>query len=235
MRLRAIELANVRRFAGQRAVLAGIGDGITVLSAPNEFGKSTFFEAMQAVFFERHRSRNARVAGLQPHAGGAPEVTVEVDVGDARFRIAKRWLARPTARVTDAAGRIIAQEDEAEAWIDRLTGGDLAGPTGLLWVRQGLLGLEPEDKKDRERDLLARRDLMSSVAGEIDAMTGGRRMDTVRDRVAEALDRLATSKGKAKAGGLWAAAQAEAEALAAEEADLRPKAAILSGDLARRA
>lgn len=234
MRLRAIELANVRRFAGKRAVLAGIGDGITVLAAPNEFGKSTFFDALQAVFFERHRSRNARVAGLQPHAGGAPEVAVEVEVPDGRFRIAKRWLARPSARVTDAAGRLIAQEDEAEAWIDRLTEGDLAGPAGLLWVRQGLLGLEPEDKAERARGLVARRDLLSSVAGEIDAMTGGRRMDAVRDRVTRALEPLATATGRPKAGGPWAAALAEAEALAAEEEALRPRAVALSGDLARR-
>jgi len=239
MRLRAIELANVRRFAGQRAALAGIGDGITVLSAPNEFGKSTFFDGLQAVFFERHRSRNARVAGLQPHAGGAPEVAVEVDLPEGRFRIAKRWLARPSARVTDSTGRLVVQDDEAEAWIDRLTGGDLAGPAGLLWVRQGLLGLEPEggsaeDKNERARGLMARRDLLSSVAGEIDLMTGGRRMDAVRDRVAAALGRLATATGKPRTGGPWEAAVSEARALAAEEDTLRPLAVALSGDLSRR-
>lgn len=235
MRLRGIELTNVRRFAGKRARLSGIGDGITVLSEPNEFGKSTFFDAIHAVFFERHGSRNAAIKALQPHAGGAPEVAVEVDLHEGRFRIAKRWLARPQAQVLDAAGRLIAQADEAEAWIDRLMGGGLAGPSGLLWVRQGLMGLESDDKKDRERDLSARRDLMSSVAGEIDMMTGGRRMDAVIDRVAEALARLATDGGRPKAGGEWKRALDEAAALATEEAQLRPKADRLSGDLARRA
>ncbi|RID89978.1 chromosome segregation protein SMC [Gemmobacter lutimaris] len=234
MRLRSIELTNVRRFAGKRARLSGIGDGITVLSEPNEFGKSTFFDAIHAVFFERHGSRNAAIKALQPHAGGAPEVMVEVDLPEGRFRIAKRWISKPQAQVHDTTGRLIAQADEAEAWIDQLMGGGLAGPSGLLWVRQGLMGLEADDKKDRERDLTARRDLLSSVAGEIDLMTGGRRMDAVIDRVAEALARLATATGRPKAGGEWARAVDEAAALAAEEAALRPKAERLSGDLARR-
>jgi DNA repair exonuclease SbcCD ATPase subunit len=235
MRLRGIELTNVRRFAGTRASLVGIGDGITVLSEPNESGKSTLFDALHAAFFEKHRSRNAAIMALQPHAGGAPEVAVEIALPEGRFRIAKRWINRPHAQVTDATGRLIAQADEAEAWIDRLMGGGLAGPSGLLWVRQGVMGLEPEDRRDRERDLSARRDLLSSVAGEIDLMTGGRRMDAVIDRVNEALARLATATGRPRAGGEWARALDEAAALAAEEGGLRPKAERLTGDLARRA
>lgn len=240
MRLRSVELTNVRRFAGKRALLSGIGDGITVLSEPNEFGKSTFFDALHSVFFERHNSRNAAIKALQPHVGGGPEVAVEVDLPEGRFRIAKRWLNRAQAQVTDATGRLIAQADEAEAWIDRLMGGGLAGPSGLLWVRQGLMGLEPEgsstdERRERERGLSARRDLLSSVAGEIDMMTGGRRMDAVIDRVAEALGRLVTTTGRPKAGGDWARAIDEAAALAADEAELRPRAERLSGDLARRA
>ncbi|MGK8234330.1 chromosome segregation protein SMC [Roseovarius sp. MS2] len=240
MKLRVIEVTNVRRFAGQRARLGQIGDGITVLSQPNEFGKSTFFDALHALFFERHNSRNAAIKALQPHAGGAPEVAAEVELAEGRFRIAKRWLNRPQAQVHDTNGRLIAQADEAEAWIDRLMGGGLAGPSGLLWVRQGLMGLEPEgssadDKRERERGLNARRDLLSSVAGEIDMMTGGRRMDGVIDRVTEALSRLATATGRPKAGGEWARAVEEAATLATEEAELRPRAERLSDDLIRRA
>lgn len=240
MKLRAIDLTNIRRFAGQRASLSEIGDGITVLSEPNEFGKSTFFDALHALFFERHGSRNASVRALQPHAGGAPEVAVEVDLPEGRYRIAKRWLQRPQAQVSDATDRLVAQADEAEAWIDRLIGGGLAGPTGLLWVRQGLTGLEPDgnstdERRLRERGLAARRDLLSSVAGEIDMMTGGRRMDAIQARVAEALARLATPGDRPKAGGEWKRALDEVTALAAEEAELRPRAERLSGDLIRRA
>lgn len=240
MKIRAIELCNLRRFAGRRARIAGIGDGVTILSEPNEFGKSTFFDALHALFFERHRSTKAPVKSLQPHSGGAPEVAVEIELPSGVFRLEKRWLSKPTARVLSAKGQLIAQDDEAEAWIDALLGQGLAGPSGLLWVRQGLLGIEPDggstaEKHERERGLSARRDLLSSVAGEIELMTGGRRMDQVVARATEALGRLATATLKPKAGGEWARAVDEAATLAARRLDLEAKAARLTGDLRRRA
>ena len=239
MKLRAIELTNIRRFAGRSARLSGIGDGITVLCEPNEFGKSTFFDALQAVFFERHGSRNAVIKSLQPHAGGAPEVGVEIDLPEGRFRIVKRWLQRPQAQVFDASGRLVAQADEAEAWIDRIIGAGLHGPSGLLWVRQGLMGVEPdgsgtEDRRERERGLSTRRDLLSSVAGEIDMMTGGRRMDLVLDKVTAALSVLVTDSGRPKANGEWKRALDQADMLAAREAELRRGVERLSDDLSRR-
>ncbi|MCZ0962471.1 AAA family ATPase [Paracoccus benzoatiresistens] len=238
MRIRALELTNIRRFAGQTARIEGIGDGITVLCEPNEFGKSTFLDALHALFFERHRGTRAPVKALQPHAGGAPEVALDIELPQGHYRIEKRWLSRSRARVYEN-GSLLAQDDEAEAWIDSLTGRGLSGPSGLLWVRQGLLGMEPEgssasDKSDRERALGARRDLLSSVAGEIALMTGGRRLDAVMARVDEALGRLATATGRAKAGGAWAQAEAEAETLRQEDTGLAGKAARLSADLARR-
>lgn len=240
MRLRRIELTNIRRFAGQRAVLEGLGDGVTVLCEPNESGKSTFFDALHALFFERHRSSRAPVRALQPHAGGAPEIAVGIELPQGDFLLRKRFLSRPQASVTDGQGRLIAQEDEAEAWIDRLMAGGLAGPSGLLWVRQGVLGLEPEgagadQRRQREDGLAARRDLLSSVAGEIEMMTGGRRMDAVLDRVRTEIARLATDTGRPRAGGEWKRAVDEAKALADQEGALRERAQRLSGDLARRA
>ncbi|NEX45588.1 AAA family ATPase [Pseudotabrizicola algicola] len=240
MKIRAIELVNLRRFGGQRARIDGIGDGISVLAQPNEFGKSTFFDGLHALFFQHHRSKTAQTRALQPHAGGAPEAAVELEIEGRRFRLEKRWLSRQSARVLDDAGRVIAQEDEAEAWIERLTGQGLAGPSGLLWVRQGLFGLEPEgssaaDKAERERAFSTRRDLVASVAGEIDAMTGGRRMDLVLTRVAEALARLATGTLKPRAGGEWARAVDEAAGLEAARVGLEDKARRLTEALAQRA
>ena len=240
MKIRSIELTNIRRFAGRRASIVGIGDGITVLSEPNEFGKSTFFDALHALFFEKHRSTKTAVKSLQPHAGGAPEVELTVELPEGMFRLRKRWLTRATAQITGAQGKIIAQDDEAEAWIERLLGQGLAGPSGLLWVRQGLVGLEAEgssaaDRTERENSLSARRDLLSSVAGEIEMMTGGRRMDMVLSRVGADLARLATTTLRPKAGGDWARAVDEAAGLATERAQLAEKALRLSGELGRRA
>jgi len=240
MKIRAIELTNIRRFAGQTARIDGIGDGITVLSEPNEFGKSTFFDAMHALFFERHRSAKAAVKALQPHAGGAPQVQVTIELPTGTFRLRKQWLSRQTAQVHDGAGRLVAQDDEAEAWIDGILGQGLAGPSGLLWVRQGVVGLDPEgttaaQKGEREQSLNARRDLLSSVAGEIELMTGGRRMDAVLARVGQDLSRLATSTLKPKVDGEWRRAVDEVAKLTTLRDDLAQKAQRLSVELAHRA
>ena len=55
MKIRAIRLENVRRFVDP-VEIAGIGDGLNVLTAPNERGKSTFFDALHAVFFKDRKS-----------------------------------------------------------------------------------------------------------------------------------------------------------------------------------
>ena len=66
MRLRSITLTDVRQFTRPVRV-AGIGDGLNVLSAPNETGKSTLLEAIHAVFFLRHSSK--KLGDLRPDVG----------------------------------------------------------------------------------------------------------------------------------------------------------------------
>ncbi len=71
MKLRRIELTNVRRFGGQKAQLGPFGDGLTTITAENEAGKSTFFDALHALFFVPHGSSSQEVKNLQPYSGGA--------------------------------------------------------------------------------------------------------------------------------------------------------------------
>ncbi|SFI09253.1 AAA family ATPase [Albimonas pacifica] len=231
MRIRAIRLSDVRRFDRPVAV-EGIGDGLNLLSAPNEAGKSTLFDALHAAFFLPHRSQAKEAKALRPRVGGAPEVTVEIECAEGRYEIAKRWFSRPMAEVRrlppgGGAPELEAKADEAEARIARLVGAaDGRGPAGLLWVRQGEQGLGGDPG--------LRRDLLSSVTGEVEALTGGRRMDRARAKAQAELDRLATSTGRPKTGGPWKAAQDEMEALEAEVARLTADAARLHDDLARR-
>jgi hypothetical protein len=235
MKLRAIRLTNLRRFAGQTAAIEGLGDGLSVIAAPNESGKSTVFDALQALFFVPHGSRARDVASLQPRGGGRVEVAADIDLPDGLFRLEKAFLSRPMARLTDrTTGRVIAQDDAAEAWIAAIAGSGAGGPAGLLWVRQGVTTLDPGSPAERDRLREARRDLMSAVAGEIDQMTGGRRMDRVRAACAAELERLATPTGKPRKGGPWAAAQEEIADLDAEIAGLADRARDLAEALDRR-
>ncbi len=240
MKLRSLTLTNVRKFGGQTATISGIGDGVTVISEANEFGKSTFFDALHALFFVKYSTAGKEVKSLQPRSGGAVRVQAELETETGRFVIEKSFLAQKRATVSRADnGTLIAQDDEAEKWIAALMDRGLEGPAGLLWVRQGTTALEPAgtagaDKTEKEKLLGARRDLLSSVAGEIDKVTGGRRMDRVLARCREELAKLATASGKAKAHGPWDAEQKEIMALEAREAELDAKCKELSKALSDR-
>ena len=231
MKIRAISLNNVRKFV-EPVRIGAIGDGLNVLSEPNEHGKSTLFDAIQALFFVAHGSKGKEVAALRPHAGGAPEVTVEVETEAGQFAVSKRWLSKPAATVTQN-GRLIAQADAAETWIGRLLGGG-DGPSGLLWVRQGVSGLADGSNKEIAASMSARRDLLSTVTEEVEAMTGGRRMDRALKRCREALELYTTKTGTAKKGGPWKESQDKVAALIARRDAFVGTAEALHDALAQR-
>ena len=235
MKLVSVTLTNIRRFTAP-VQIAGIGPGLNVLSAANEQGKSTLFDALHALFLIPHRSKKGAITALRPHAGGSPEVSVEIDLPEGRHRLTKRWLGREIATV-ERAGQLIAQADAAEAFIAGLmTGEGEGGPAGLLWVRQGLTRLEDEagSASDRERALATRRGLMSSVAGEVDALTGGRRMDRALARCREDLGQYLTPSGKPLKSGPLAQTEASVEDLALRKAGLEEVARRLDQSIARR-
>ncbi len=232
MKIRAITLDNVRRFT-QPVRVGEIGDGLNVLCEPNEHGKSTLFDAIQALFFKPHGSRDKEITALRPHAGGAPEVTIEIEAQGARFTVTKRWLQKAAATV-HRDGTLVAQADAAEAWIADLLGGDAGGPSGLIWVRQGMTDLSGGSTREQKAALEARRDLMSSVGEEVEAMTGGRRMDAALARCRDELAGYATKTGRPFANGPWKAAQDQVEALTAQRDSLAATAADLHEALAER-
>ena len=118
MKLQSLHLTNVRKFTGKRASITGIGPGITVVSQANEFGKSTFFDAIHALFFEKYSSTAKPVKSLQPYAGGAVEIAAQIETAAGLFRVEKRFMAKKMARILRMPeGVIIAQDDEAERWI----------------------------------------------------------------------------------------------------------------------
>lgn len=230
MRLRAITLSDVRQFTRPVRV-AGIGDGLNVLSAPNESGKSTLLDAIHAVFFRRHTTRS--LADLRPDVGGNPEVTLELEHEGAALRLHKRWGRGALAEVW-RDGTLVARADEAEALIAGLTTApEDGGPSGLLWVRQGVTALDEGDKAALKIAQTARRDLMSSVTGEFDALTGGKRMDRALMQAQAEHDVLVTLRGPKAGGALDMVVQAVLR-LEQREADLSTRALRLQEALATR-
>ena len=177
MKISAFRLFNVKRFAGRGVAVENIGDGVNVLCAANEFGKSTSFEALHALFFQPHSSTAGDIRNLRPYSGGNPRVEADIETEAGRYRVAKQFYGGRSAQVTDlATGRLVAQADEAENFIEGLVRGGTAGPAGLLWVRQGVTGIERRSKSEEDTEKQVRASLLESVQGEVEAVTGGRRM-----------------------------------------------------------
>ncbi|MFA6966508.1 DNA-binding protein [Bosea sp. (in: a-proteobacteria)] len=214
MKLTALRLHNVRRFAGRGIAVEGIGDGVNVLCAANEFGKSTCFDSLHALFFQPHTGTPGAVQGLRPYSGGNPMVEADILTGQGAFRLTKQFYSGRRAMVRDlASGRLLAQADEAERFIAGLVQGGTTGPAGLLWVRQGITGIERRAKSDEEGEKRARESVLTSVQGEVETLTGGRRMAQAVAQCEEELSRLVTATGRPKAGGPYAQAIDERDRL----------------------
>ena len=236
MRLDALRLFNVKRFDGHGVAIQGLSDGVNVLAAPNEFGKSTSFEAMTALFFAKHSSRSADVMALRPYSGGSPRVEADITTAKGRFRITKQFLGKPVAQVVDLdSGRLIAQADEAEGFISELLGDATSGPAALLWVKQGVTGWERRTKTEDENETTARTDLLHSVQGEVEAITGGQRMADIQSATEVALKELVTATGRPKAGGRYQAALEKRDRLQSEIDKLTEDVEALRDALDQRA
>ena len=207
MKLTALRLHNVRRFAGRGVAVEGIGDGVNVLCAVNEFGKSTCFDALHALFFQPHSGTPGAIQALRPYSGGNPLVEADILTGQGAYRLTKQFYGGKRAMVRElGSGRLVAQADEAERFIAGLVQGGTTGPAGLLWVRQGITGIERRAKSDEEGEKRARESVLTSVQGEVESLTGGRRMAQAVAACEEELSRLVTATKKTKVGGpLWLA------------------------------
>lgn len=228
MKISALRLFNVKRFAGRGVAIEGIGEGVNVLCAANEFGKSTSFEALHALFFQPHSSTAGDVRNLRPYSGGNPIIEADISTDEGHYRLTKQYYGSKFARVADiTTGRLLAQADEAENFISNLIRGGAGGPAGLLWVRQGITGIEKRSRTEEESDKQVRAGLLESVQGEVEAVTGGRRMADIMAATAEAGSILVTATGRPKTGGRFAAAIDLRDRLASEEQRLSGEVASL--------
>lgn len=234
MKLRKLTLHNVRRFAGKTATVGPIGDGLTTITAENESGKSTFFDALHALFFHDHGSGKKELKEMQPYSGGAMRISAEVEINGAEYLIEKVFnlkKAGSSATITAlATGTVLKQADDAEQWIQQNILTTKKGPVGLLWVRQGAVEVDA-DVKNAAEGIDARRDVMSSVRGQIDAVTGGRRMDNILQRCKQEFDAISTKQDKPKAGSRWKEAEDRMELLGEEREKLAQSVNALRHDL----
>lgn len=210
MKIRSLALENFRRFRAPVRI-EGLTDGLNLISEPNETGKSTILEAMRAALFERHGSAGAFIKSLRPWGDEtAPTVELCFELDDAAWTVSKRFLQKPQVTLTGPGGQIFTS-DAAEEKLQALLGFERSsnrgaddesrGILGLLWVEQGkALSLDAPGR-------IARETIQSVLAGEVGAVTGGKRALTVTAAVETALADFRTAKAGQATGKLLAAQQ----------------------------
>jgi len=223
----------VRRFV-EPVTIDNIGPGLNVLSTPNESGKSTFFDALQAGFFESHRSQNRRIKGLMPRVGGDPEVTICFNLYEASWKLCKRWSSSGKHKNASLRkdGVLVAQGEKAEITLASMIAAPKeGGPAALLWVCQGAVEVSSDNA-----EISARQDIMKMFTGEVESMTVGRRMDGASKACEEVLKARLTATGKPKTGGpLHGASEAVANLTSHRDAVLERVTALEEALNRRRA
>ncbi len=154
MKFHSVRLQNYRKHADLTVDLAA---DRTLITGPNETGKSTLIEAIHRCLFYRHRSKAAGLQErMQPKTGGDPTVTLEFSLADTRYTLHKKFRGPTGSQAVlsnDAGGHW--EGDQAEEHLQTLLGVDEAkgqqaqafnSQWAHLWVWQGSAQDEPSGK-----------------------------------------------------------------------------------------
>jgi AAA domain len=200
MKIRAIRLKEVGRFS-EPIALEGLSGGLDVLSGPNELGKSTILKAVKLALCEKHTSKaRETVEALRPHAGGAPLVEVDFEIGGTTWRIRKQFLAGRSAELRSLSSGDVARGGDAETKLTELLAGtDAAGRFALLWVDQGK-PLAPLNAATADGPLFA------AVEDEVESVADGGAARSVAARLKAELGELVTSHNPPRPTGRYKAA-----------------------------
>ncbi|MGI8575334.1 MAG: AAA family ATPase [Egibacteraceae bacterium] len=170
MRLRSIRLAHFRGVEARTVRFAT--EGVTVVSGPNEAGKSSVLEALGLLFDTYDSSTRREVLATQPVGRDVgTEIDAEIEVGEAAFRYVKRFHRdrgteliehRPQARrhvgrqAHERALQLLGDGIDVELWralrVQQGSGwqqASLAGQASLLAALGGARSAEDEDLAER--------------------------------------------------------------------------------------
>ena len=202
MILHSIRIESWRCFVNPVQV-GPFSDGLNVLHAPNATGKSTLFEAFLRGLLDNHGVSGREVEALQPWGRHlAPSVTVEFSHGGTDYRLAKRFLNRPSSDLERREnGRFVrlSEGDVADQFVREILthnppGRGLArsenwGFAQILWASQGDLALANLSG-----------DVVSNIRGALGMQVSGPGAGLLEERIEEIYSQLYTPGGKLKAG-----------------------------------
>jgi energy-coupling factor transporter ATP-binding protein EcfA2 len=234
MQLRRIEVRDFRKL--RHVVVPDLRDGLNVVVGDNEAGKSTLLAALRAALFERHRVGGEVAQRMLPFGEQVrPEIALDFELDGQPWHLVKAFCQRPEALLEGPGERITG--DAVEERLAELLGftppgrggskpEEHQGAHGLLWVEQGAAHRSLGVGAGRES-------LAAALEAEVGQVLGGERgrllLSQAEDR------RLAFWTRTDRPRGAWKALAEEAEALAAEVAELERRLAAQDGKVAELA
>ena len=184
--------------------LGEINDGLNVVVGPNEMGKSTLLDALRAVLFEKHDSRARPVRDLQNDRNNAgPVIELAFELNEGIYRIRKRFIKKPYARLDCPDGRTLEGDAAEEELRELLSLGKPArsgaqpetlGMWNVLWVKQGRSFGAPDLPES------ARGNLHGALESEVGTVLGGRRGRALPQVIEKQLGELVTSSANKPRG-----------------------------------
>lgn len=146
-----LKSVTLKHFRGYRDETTACFDGQTfqVVAGENGAGKSTLLAAIQQALLTNHNAAGKRVDTLRPWGTDlAPEVTVEFEHDGSEYRLWKRFLDKPRAKLEKRGRRneytIVSEGRQADTDVRSMLGGTDSdgGRMQVLLASQGGLPLE---------------------------------------------------------------------------------------------
>ncbi len=203
MILRSVKVQGMRCFRNQVSV-GLFGEGLNLVYAPNETGKSTLIEGVSRALFDRYSVGGRDIEALRPWGTHlCPEIELEFEVDEQRYRLHKRLLdeaACTLEEMRNGSWTLLAERDQADDFVRNLLHGDLPGrgPTKLehrglartLWCLQ-----EPGAERTYAVSSAVADQLRAALPGEIRISA---RSDALAERVGELYEEHFTPAGRVK-------------------------------------
>jgi DNA repair exonuclease SbcCD ATPase subunit len=210
MKLHSVKVNQWRKFARPTGV-DDLSDGLNVLTAPNEIGKSTLVGALRTALFTKHTVGGNDIKALcTTGTSNSPIVEVVFEIDGERYTLRKRFLNGKYARLTMPNGVELTGE-QAESKLEEVLDfsfprkgkhtDETMGLWSLLWLDQGA-GAGPIEAADR-----AQRTVMGALEDTVGNLLGGEQGRRLPKRVKEKLLELVTEKTEAPTGRYNAAIQ----------------------------
>jgi len=201
MLIKALMVEGVGRFASA-AHVDGFSEGVNVLAAGNEAGKSTLFRAIRTCLFSRHDSKGQDIRDLASDDSQLPATIQLTFLHDGHtYVITKCFLRSPSATLTED-GREIARSKQADEAVWELLGLSPGsgrtlddGAFGVLWVGQGASFGVPVPGP------AASSVLNSAIESEVGALIGGERARLTIEDINTELRRYLTDTDRPKTDG----------------------------------